>query len=94
MKDYEKEIAEAQDILAKLIDERNAYEALEEPQKLADLIHSKMCGWILEQVGPGYYYESLDKMFQPGSRLPYLDKARTILKTINYETAVKVISQL
>jgi uncharacterized Fe-S cluster-containing MiaB family protein len=71
--------------------EENLEKSLPENQRLADIIHDKLCRWN-HTDGCGYFYESWN---QPGaSRSEYLQKANRILKVTDFETAKRIIELL
>jgi len=59
--------------------------------KLADVIHAKVCKWNHSDCC-AYEYQSWDNIGT--ERSFYLDKAKSVLKIVSYDTAIKVIKCL
>lgn len=91
MKNYDEQLAELQQKINKLKNEKEAFESLTPRQRLAELIHDKQCRWN-HTDGCGWFYEKWDSVGH--SKGEYLKKADAILEITNYETAEKIISKL
>ena len=86
-----------QELLEKIAEAEKELKALREEQKLpnniklATALHEIMCHYN-HTDGCGWYYENWNVMGY--IRMEYLKKANTILKVVDFETAMKVIDEL
>ena len=88
------EIRQLEEKLTRLKLEQTAFDAKTEDQRLADILHSKLCK-LNHTDRCGWCYESWDEpLVKHSVRQTYLDKARKLLAIIDYATAAKVLELL
>ena len=75
--------------------EQKVYNLLPNEIKLAEAIHDKVCRWN-HTDGCSWNYEKWDGSTPSGSTTKdrYLEKAKKILKVVDFETAIDVINNL
>ncbi len=88
MRDFDKEIRDAEAVVRDLKMEKELVEAMPKNQRLADALHAKTCRWNHED-GCGWHYESWKNIGT--SRRAFLDKADAMLAEMTFEEAVKVL---
>jgi hypothetical protein len=93
MADNSEKIKKLEDELAQAKKEQVEFNALTEEQRLAEIIHSKMCHWN-HTDGCGWFYDKWSDNRHNGYRVEYLNKAIAILKQVNFETAKLVVNNL
>lgn len=94
MNDRTKEIFELKQRLAELEKAQKTWEGLPENQRLAEMLHHKLCK-ADHTEHCGWCYESWDNMRgQYSERKRYLEKAEKILQITDFDTVVKILNEL
>jgi hypothetical protein len=88
--DNSKKIKELESEL-RLKKEQVAYTVMPVEHQLADMLHSKLCH-LNHTDRCGWHYESWTRIGT--TRQSYIDKAKAILKIVDFDTAKKVINLL
>jgi glutamate synthase domain-containing protein 3 len=86
--EFDKKINELQVELENVQNEKMRFMRLNRTQRLAELLHEKLCSWN-HTDGCSWHYESWDDI--GNARKRYLEKAENILKVSDYKTAEKII---
>lgn len=89
--DNSQKIVDLEKQLASLKAEQAEFDSLPEVNRLADLIHKKICR-SNHTDACGWEYESWSKI--GATRLSYVKKAEAILKNVDYQLAVFTIENI
>ena len=87
----DEKISQLEAEIEKLNKEKLVYEALIPEERLAELLHEKICKYN-HMDGCSWYYSSwIDPNYE---RLGWLNKSKDFLKIVDFETATKILDIL